>query len=48
MVEEVEEVYLGEEVSVVSGPEVLEVHYPEDKLLIQLFLIKSNLSSENF
>ena len=32
------------QVSVVSDPEVLEVHYPEEKLLIQLFSIKSNLS----
>ena len=31
-------------VSVVSGPAVLELHYPEEKLLIQLFSIKSNLS----
>ena len=36
-----EEVYLGEEVSVISGPEV---HYPEEKLLTQLFSIESNLS----
>ena len=33
-----EEVYLGE---VISGPEV---HYPEEALLIQLFLIENNLS----
>ena len=31
-------------VSVILGPEVLEVHYPEEKLLIQLFSIESNLS----
>ena len=37
-VEGAEEVYLGE---VVLGPDV---HYPEEALLIQLFLIKSNLS----
>ena len=36
-----EEVYLGEEVFVISGPDV---HYPAEKLLTQLFLIKSNLS----
>ena len=39
--EEAEEVYLGKEVSVVSGPEV---HYPEEALLTQLFSIESNLS----
>ena len=33
-----EEVYLGE---VISGPDV---HYPEEKLLTQLFSIKNNLS----
>ena len=36
-----EEVYLGEEVSVVSGPEV---HHPEEKLLIQFFSIENNFS----
>ena len=36
-----EEVYLGEEVSVVSGPEV---HYHEEMLLTQLFSIENNLS----
>ena len=36
-----EEVYLGEEVSVISRPEV---HYPEEKLLTQLFSIENNLS----
>ena len=39
-------------VSVVSGPEVLEVHYPEEKLLIQLsqsrVTSQSTLSSESF
>ena len=40
--EVVEEVYLGEEVSVVSGPNVH--HYPGGGLLTQLFLIESNLS----
>ena len=39
--EVVEEVYLGQEVSVVSRPEV---HYPEEKLLTQLFSIENNLS----
>ena len=35
---------VAEEVSVISGPEVLEVHYPEEKLLTYLFSIESNLS----
>ena len=50
--EVVEEVLKALGVSVISGSlqsgcyvhEVLEVHYPEEKLLIQLFLIESNLS----
>ena len=36
-----EEVYLGEEVSVISRPEV---HYPEENLLTQLFSIENNFS----
>ena len=36
-----EEVYLGEDVSVVSGSDVC---YTEEKLLTQLFSIESNLS----
>ena len=31
-------------VTVISEPAVPEVYYPEEKLLTQLFLIKSNLS----
>ena len=42
--EVVEEVLRVLGVSVILGPEVLEVHYPEEKLLIKLFSIKSNLS----
>ena len=37
-------VEVAEEVSVISGPEVLEVYYPEEKLLTQLFLIECNFS----
>ena len=36
-----EEVYLGEKVSVISGSEV---HYPEEKLLTQLFSTENNFS----
>ena len=39
-----EEVLRALGVFVISGPEVLIVHYHEEKLLIQLFLIESNLS----
>ena len=44
VVEEVEEVLRALGVSVVSEPEVLEMHYSEEELLTQLFLIESNLS----
>ena len=40
-VEVAEEIFLGEEDSVILGREV---HYPEEKLLTQLFSIESNLS----
>ena len=39
-----EEVLRALGVSVILGPVVPEVHYPEEKLLIQIFLIESNLS----